>query len=230
MRNFIKKDEITVLGVYSISLNCILKSKIADEDTIAHLSFKRKSGDSMSDRNNEFTFRLCSYLLSYPSQQFLDSIIDIEEELLSLTAPVNIKNELAQFCKKAKKIGLNELIHIFIQTFDFGKKTNLYVTYMSNGEQRERGLELLFLKNYYQFHGFEMTEKELPDYLPVMLEFASQVSEEVMKPLFERYLSNIKEIIDHLDPEQNLYGHILKAVWLALENAGVTKPLQRSEA
>ncbi len=184
----------------------------------------------MSDRNNEFTFRLCSYLLSYPSQQFLDSIIDIEEELLSLTAPVNIKNELAQFCKKAKKIGLNELIHIFIQTFDFGKKTNLYVTYMSNGEQRERGLELLFLKNYYQFHGFEMTEKELPDYLPVMLEFASQVSEEVMKPLFERYLSNIKEIIDHLDPEQNLYGHILKAVWLALENAGVTKPLQRSEA
>ena len=123
----------------------------------------------------------------------------------------------------------NELIATYVYTFDFGKKTNLYVTYMSNGEQRERGMDLLFLKNYYKLYGFNVTEKELPDYLPMMLEFASQVDLEKMKPVFERYVSNIEEIEEHLNPEENLYGHILKSILLALKKVGITQTVRRSE-
>lgn len=181
----------------------------------------------MSANNSQLAFLLCSYLLSYPNQDFIDSLIEVEEELESISSS-NIKREIQQFCQKAHNQPLTDLVAIYIYTFDFGKKTNLYITYMSNGEQRERGIDLLFLKNYYKLHGFDVTDKELPDYLPVMLEFASQVDQNAIKPIFERYLSNIQEIEQHLGPEKNLYGHLMKAILLTLEEAGISKSVQGS--
>lgn len=187
-----------------------------------------KVGETMSYNDIQQVFQLCSYLLSYPDEEYINSLEMVTAELESLSTP-SIKEELQQFCQKAMKLSLNELIATYVYTFDFGKKTNLYVTYMSNGEQRERGMDLLFLKNYYKLYGFNVTEKELPDYLPIMLEFASQVDLEKMKPVFERYISNIEEIEEHLNPEENLYGHILTSILLALKKIGITQSVRRSE-
>lgn len=187
-----------------------------------------KAGEEMFENNLQQTFQLCSYLLNYPNQEFLDSFKEVEDELDSLSIPA-IKAELVQFFQKAKRQSTAEIVSTYVNTFDFGKKTNLYITYMSNGEQRERGMDLLFLKNYYKIHGFDVTDKELPDYLPIMLEFAGQVEQEILKPVFERYFANIKEIEGNLDPANNLYSHILKTVILALEEAGITKSVRRSE-
>lgn len=173
-------------------------------------------------------FQLCSYLLSYPDKEYIHSFPEIEFELDSFSIP-EIKEELQQFLLKAQKLSSSELVSSYVNTFDFGKKTNLYVTYMSNGEQRERGMDLLFIKNYYKLHGFDVTDKELPDYLPIMLEFASLVDQDVMKPVFERYVANIKEIAGNLNPNDNLYGHIMRSILLALQETGITKSVRRSE-
>ncbi|KOP83016.1 nitrate reductase molybdenum cofactor assembly chaperone [Cytobacillus solani] len=175
------------------------------------------------------TFQVCSYLLSYPNKEFLDSIDDLNEDIDSPTFPF-IKEELLKFIQKCKQMSPSELISVYINTFDFGKKTNLYVTYMSNGEQRERGMDLLFLKNYYKIHGFDITDQELPDYLPIMLEFASHVDQETIMPVFSRYFASIKEISENINPEDNHYGHIMKAIILALEAIGITKTARRSAA
>ncbi len=57
----------------------------------------------------------------------------------------------------------------------------MYVTYFNSGEQRERGIELPQLKNTYEQSGFLPTEKESPDYLPLMLEFAAIAEIEASK-------------------------------------------------
>src|SRR5699024_11375249 len=57
----------------------------------------------------------------------------------------------------------------------------------SDLEQRERGLELLKIKQYYKQAGFSMTDKELPDYLPLMLEFCAQVPLQVSYNLLSYY-------------------------------------------
>lgn len=183
----------------------------------------------MSTTNSQRVFQLCSYLLNYPNQDFIESLQDVKEELDSLSCS-DAKSELTKFCEKASNLSLSELVSSYINTFDFGKKTNLYITYMSNGEQRERGVELLFLKNYYKLHGFDVTDKELPDYLPVLLEFAGQVDMETIKPLFERYLSNIEEIAKNLDTGNNLYSHVMKAILFAFKEVGITNTVQRSVA
>jgi len=187
-----------------------------------------KAGEKMVYQQLQQAFQLCSYLLSYPDQDFIESFDEIENELESLVY-LNMKEELAQFFQKAKNMSLADSVSIYVNTFDFGKKSNLYVTYMSNGEQRERGMDLLFIKNYYKLHGFAVTDKELPDYLPIMLEFASLVDHDVMKPVFERYLANINEIAKNVAPKDNLYGHILRSIMLALQEAGITKSVRRSD-
>lgn len=173
-------------------------------------------------------FQLCSYLLNYPSKDYLESLKDVEDEIDGIVFP-EIKEVLSRFCREAGSKSHNELIATYVYTFDFGKKTNLYVTYMSNGEQRERGMDLLFLKNYYKMHGFDVTDNELPDYLPIILEFAGQVELEVSKIIFERYLANIKEIEKRLNSEESLYGHILSAIILTFEEAGIDRAVRRSE-
>jgi nitrate reductase molybdenum cofactor assembly chaperone NarJ/NarW len=187
-----------------------------------------KVGVKMNNAQAQKIYQICSYLLSYPDEELIESIDYIQTELDAISIP-SIKSELKQFCQKAQQFSKNEWIATYVYTFDFGKKTNLYVTYMSNGEQRERGMDLLFIKNYYKMHGFHVTDKELPDYLPILLEFAGQVDWDTIKPIFERYLSNIQEIADHLNPDENLYGHLFKCILLTIEHSGITQPVRRSD-
>ena len=60
-----------------------------------------------------------------------------------------------------------------MQTFDLGKRCALYLTFYSLGDRRDRGLALLRLKKLYRAAGLPQDGTELPDYLPVMLEFAA---------------------------------------------------------
>lgn len=173
-------------------------------------------------------FQICSYLLSYPDQDFQESLRELDLEVSEMSEG-KLKAELQQFIMGAKQLSLDELIHTYVYTFDFGKKTNLYVTYMTSGEQRERGIDLLYLKNYYKLQGFQATDLELPDYLPLMLEFAGQVDEETLKPVFERYYENVIEIRDHLVDQQILYRHILEAVIGAVNEAGINETKRRGE-
>ena len=49
----------------------------------------------------------------------------------------------------------------------------LYLTFYGEGDKRERGTALLRLKRLYRAAGLPLAGTELPDYLPVMLEFAA---------------------------------------------------------
>ena len=67
-----------------------------------------------------------------------------------------------------------ELRHV---TFDFDRRASLHLTYHTYGDRRQRGLELVRLKRRYAEAGLPLEGGELPDYLPVLLEFAALVPE-----------------------------------------------------
>jgi len=73
---------------------------------------------------------------------------------------------------------LRELQAAYVQTFDFDRRASLYLTYHTHGERRQRGLELVRLKRRYAEAGLPMAEGELPDYLPVLLEFTALAPEQ----------------------------------------------------
>ena len=68
---------------------------------------------------------------------------------------------------------LRELQAAYVQTFDFDRRASLFLTYHTHGDRRQRGLELVRLKRRFAEAGLPLTGNELPDYLPVLLEFAA---------------------------------------------------------
>jgi nitrate reductase delta subunit len=73
---------------------------------------------------------------------------------------------------------LRELQAAYVQTFDFDRRASLYLTYHTHGDRRQRGLELVRLKRRFAEAGSPLTGGELPDYLPVLLEFAALAPEQ----------------------------------------------------
>ena len=59
------------------------------------------------------------------------------------------------------------------QTFDLRRRCALYLTYYRYGDTRKRGMAMVVFKTAYRDAGFEPCDDELPDYLPMVLDFAA---------------------------------------------------------
>jgi nitrate reductase delta subunit len=61
----------------------------------------------------------------------------------------------------------------YVSVFDTRRRCCLYLTWWSDGETRRRGASLAALKQRYRAAGVELGSSELPDFLPVVLEYAA---------------------------------------------------------
>ncbi|MFF0739297.1 nitrate reductase molybdenum cofactor assembly chaperone [Streptomyces sp. NPDC004111] len=62
----------------------------------------------------------------------------------------------------------------YTATFDTRNRRCLYLTWWADGDTRRRGLSLVRVKQLYRDHGLEYADEELPDFLPVALDFAAR--------------------------------------------------------
>lgn len=176
---------------------------------------------STLDYNNSQTvFQAISFLLSYPNQEWREGLNDCLE-LASELEDKYIASRIIDFIDEFKALDAEKQVETYVLTFDFGKKTNLYLTYMTTGEQRERGPELLELKGIYKNAGFQATDKELPDYLPLVLEFCGAANEDVVLPLLTKYQKNISEIHNNLVRDANIYAALLDCLLKVMRDQGI---------
>jgi nitrate reductase delta subunit len=113
-----------------------------------------------------------SVLLQYPSAEVREAATAIEAAELA-DASRRQRQRLGGFLAWFGSRTGPELEHVYVETFDFAKRQSLHLTFHTEGDRRQRGMALLALKRSYAEAGFEPTDLELPDYLPLMLEFAA---------------------------------------------------------
>ncbi|MCG5218989.1 nitrate reductase molybdenum cofactor assembly chaperone [Streptosporangium sp. KLBMP 9127] len=91
--------------------------------------------------------------------------------------------ELARFVEYARGCAPGALEAHYVETFDLRRRCCLYLTYYTDGDTRRRGASLARLKVLYRARGWELTGGELPDFLPVILEFAAldEAGEQVLR-------------------------------------------------
>ncbi|QFZ19787.1 nitrate reductase molybdenum cofactor assembly chaperone [Saccharothrix syringae] len=65
----------------------------------------------------------------------------------------------------------------YVEVFDTKADRCLHLTWYTDGDTRRRGGALAALKQRYREHGYLLDPGELPDYLPVLLEFAAHTGE-----------------------------------------------------
>jgi nitrate reductase delta subunit len=174
----------------------------------------------MDYNDAQTVFQCLSYLLSYPNREWRDGLTDCLE-LAGQIEDTSISKKLSDFITESQNLHEKDLVETYVYTFDFGKKTNLYITYMNSGEQRERGPELLIFKEIYKNAGFQVTDKELPDYLPLFLEFAGLADENVVLPVLTNYQKNIGEIHNQLAANANVYTVLFDCLFKVIKDLGV---------
>ncbi|GAA1627247.1 nitrate reductase molybdenum cofactor assembly chaperone [Catellatospora bangladeshensis] len=119
-------------------------------------------------------FELVSLLLTYPDGELLSA----GEQLRAAAARIEhetVRQQVTEFLDWLLAAAPVEAQRHYVQTFDLRRRSGLYLTYYLHGDTRRRGMALLILKQRYRAHGLRLAHGELPDLLPVVLEFAAQV-------------------------------------------------------
>jgi nitrate reductase molybdenum cofactor assembly chaperone NarJ/NarW len=106
----------------------------------------------------------------------------------------------------------------YVRSFDFDRRASLHLTYHAFGDRRQRGLELVKLKRRYAQAGLELDSAELPDHLPVMLEFAA-VDPERGEALLNEHRPALELVRARLHDRESPYAATLDAVVDALPRA-----------
>lgn len=119
-------------------------------------------------------FKAFSALLSYPSQELRQALSDIAEIIAgtSLLPP----RERRGLLDLIEELGQGDLLAVeerYVDLFDRGRALSLNLFEHLHGESRDRGEAMVDLKQLYERAGFELSARELPDFLPVVLEYLS---------------------------------------------------------
>ncbi|MFE3290422.1 nitrate reductase molybdenum cofactor assembly chaperone [Rhodococcus sp. NPDC059234] len=113
-----------------------------------------------------------SLLLDYPTAD-LTARLPMVAAALSEQPRSAAVEQLTAFVEHLRGRDLPDLARHYVETFDLRRKNCLYLTYYADGDTRRRGVTLVRLKQYYRRAGFEFGAADLPDFLPVVLEFGA---------------------------------------------------------
>lgn len=166
-------------------------------------------------------YQLLSILLGYPSDQVVEGQEELADAASSL-APGRAKDSILHFLVHFRGATALALQQHYVETFDLQKRSSLYLTFFTHGDTRKRGQELLRLKRLYRAAGFELEGGELPDYLPLMLEFAAFDPEHGEWILREHHPA-LELLRLHLRDTGSVYAALLDALRAGLPALGITQ-------
>jgi len=177
------------------------------------------------------TYRALSLLLRYPTPEgveLCEAALDaIESEAL---LPTRIERRLANFVADYRSADLYEVQARYVDLFDRTRSLSLHLYEHVHGESRDRGQAMVELLKLYSTHGLELTAKELPDHLPVFLEFLSTRPEAESAGLLGQAAHVIEALRERLKKRGSTYTRVFDAlVFLAAadRNAEAVKALLR---
>jgi nitrate reductase delta subunit len=160
-------------------------------------------------------YKLCSLLLSYPDGELLaarDEICDGVAELTGTPA----RASLERFCAWWRGEDPLALEQGYVSTFDLDKRCGLYLTYYGEGDRRDRGMALLRLRKLYRAAGLPQQDGELPDFLPVVLEFAAFAPGGRGELVLREYRAALELVLESLRERTSPYAGVVEAVCVTL--------------
>lgn len=159
------------------------------------------------------TFKALSALLSYPTrelQEATDNISQIlrEENIVPAGALIAVDN----FIDDLKRLDLYELQERYVFLFDRTRSLSLHLFEHVHGESRDRGQAMIDLQSLYARSGLEIDARELPDYLPLFLEFLSTRPVDEARRLLAEPLSVIAALRERLARRNTAYESLFQAL------------------
>ncbi|WP_128381339.1 nitrate reductase molybdenum cofactor assembly chaperone [Streptomyces cavernae] len=172
---------------------------------------RRSSPGPAETERRSLLLRLMSLLLQYPDAELTAARPSVAAAVKALPhSPAAA--ELAAFTAWFTAQQPDALERHYVETFDLRRKSSLYLTYYLHGDTRRRGMALLALAQQYRAAGWDIDGGELPDHLPVVLEFSALTGQGAGEAPLRRHRRGLELIHRALTDADSPYRHILAAL------------------
>jgi nitrate reductase delta subunit len=158
-------------------------------------------------------FKAFSALLTYPSEEMRAALPEISAVIAH--SPLVAARERQGLLDLVTELGGGDLLAAeerYVDLFDRGRALSLNLFEHLHGESRDRGTAMVDLKRLYEDAGYEFVARELPDYLPVVLEYLSQRDMAEARDVLADCGHILTSITRSLIARQSRYAAVLQAL------------------
>jgi nitrate reductase delta subunit len=163
-------------------------------------------------------YRIVSSLLEYPDAELRAALPEIRAAVTSADdISPDERSVLAAFLDKVEACVTREPLVLeeeYVRTFDMVPEHSMHMTHHLIGEDKNRGPALIDLGEYYKSYGFELNAdaRELPDYLPLMLEFVSMLEVAEAKLFLSRWTKVLRQLRVNLEEAGSIHADLIHLV------------------
>ncbi|HEY6979838.1 nitrate reductase molybdenum cofactor assembly chaperone [Reyranella sp.] len=154
-----------------------------------------------------------SALLSYPGEEMRKALPEIGDVIRG--SPLVASRERAALLALVEEIGSGDLLSAqehYVDLFDRGRALSLHLFEHLHGESRDRGAAMVELKGLYAAAGLDLATRELPDYLPVVLEYLSGRGMAEVRDMLTDCAGILRTIARSLIARRSRYAAVLQAL------------------
>lgn len=152
-------------------------------------------------------------LLSYPDAALRGDLADMRAALLVERAlSASRKDELYALIATLERGDALDHEAQYVHLFDRGRATSLHLFEHVHGDSRDRGQAMVDLTQTYETAGLLLAPGELPDFLPVLLEFAASQPPEQALSLLGEMAHIFNAIFNALQQRRSPYASALGAL------------------
>lgn len=170
------------------------------------------------------SFKALSALLSYPTQELKEAAGEIAGILRDeALAPGWSLSQLDRLIRELQSLDLYELQERYVFLFDRTRSLSLHLFEHVHGESRDRGQAMVDLRALYEEASLDADQRELPDFLPMFLEYLSLLPAEAARALLAEPLTVIAVLKERLARRKSPYA----AVFRILESIAGVEPSPR---
>jgi nitrate reductase molybdenum cofactor assembly chaperone NarJ/NarW len=159
------------------------------------------------------TLKVLSVLLSYPCADMHTALPELAEAIrLEKMLDEEPQQALLSLIEWMGERSLMALQEAYVELFDRGRKLSLHIFEHTHGESRDRGPAMIYLMQQFEDAGFTLAARELPDYMPLVLEFAAHRPLMEARDLLAECMPVLTLIGARLQQRESPYAAIFSAV------------------
>ena len=159
------------------------------------------------------TLKALSALLTYPTAELQQAAGEISEVVESDNLiPLRIRADLHRLVTEIATSDLYDLQERYVLLFDRTRSLSLHLFEHVHGESRDRGQAMIDLKSQYEQANLFMSAAELPDFLPMFLEFLSTRSLKDACEMLGQPAHILAAIAERLRKRQSAYESVFRAL------------------
>lgn len=155
-------------------------------------------------------YQILSRLLLYPEPELIAHLPELDSALAAMPEQHALLLPLLVHLESCSLIDLQQQ---YVATFDRNPSHSLHLFEHIHGESRDRGQAMVDLMEEYKRHGLQMTGDDLPDFVPLFLEFLAQLDEVASAPL----LGDAVHVLAHIGRKLTANGSPYAPVFTVLE-------------